>query len=131
MYNRIELIGHLGREPEMSYTPTGQAVTKFSVATSRKWTEKASGERKEHTDWFNIVAWQQLAETCNTYLHKGSKVYLAGRMESRKYTDKDNIERIAWDVVLSDMVMLDGKPAGAESSSGEHGAADPNADIPF
>lgn len=136
MFNRIELIGNLGRDPEMSYTPAGQAVTKFSVATSRRWTDKQSGERKEHTDWFNVVAWGQLAETCNTYLHRGSKVYVAGRMESRKYTDKDNIERTVWDVTAADLVMLDPKGEGSSASQGQphqpgtHGTPD-DTEIPF
>ncbi len=111
MLNKIMLIGNLGRDPELSYTPSGSAVTKFSVAVSRRWTEKASGERKEETQWFNVVAWEKLAETCNQYLRKGSKVYLEGRMTSRKYTDKTNVERTVWDVVLGDMQMLDTKDA--------------------
>ena len=127
MYNSITLIGHLGREPEMSYTPSGRAVTKFSVATSRKWKDEKGG-KQEHTDWFNVTAWQQLAETCNAYLHKGSKVFIEGRMESRTYTGKDGVERTAWDVIASNLVMLDGKPAGERS-----GAAEVTADdgIPF
>ena len=124
------LIGNLGRDPEMSYTPSGTAVTKFSLAVSRRWADKQAGERKEETTWFNVVAWQQLAETCNTYLRKGSKVYIEGRMTSRKYTDKDNIERTVWDVVAEQMEMLDTKPReGDAGSGGQH--ADPNSDIPF
>lgn len=130
MFNHITIVGHLGRDPEMSYTPTGTAVTKFSVAVSRRWTDKKSGEKQEHTDWFNITAWNQLGETCNSYLHKGSKVLCAGRMESRKYTDKDNVERTVWDLILSDMTMLDGAGQnGAERGKGTE--ADPNSDIPF
>jgi single-strand DNA-binding protein len=128
MYNHLTLVGNLGRDPEMSHTPSGQAVTKFSVAVSRRWTDAQTKEQKEHTDWFNCVAWRQLAETCNTYLHKGSKVLVAGRMESRKYTDRDGVERTAWDVVLSDMAMLDPKQRDDTSEAGELGAGD---DIPF
>lgn len=126
MLNRTEVIGHLGRDPEMSYTPSGRALCKFSVAVSRRW-KNDKGEQQEHTDWFNVTVWGQLAEVCNTYLHKGSKVYCAGRMESRKYTDKDNVERMAWDLVLADMEMLDTKPKGAGASE-ESATAD---DIPF
>jgi single-strand DNA-binding protein len=135
LLNKILLIGNLGRDPEMSYTPSGSAVTKFSVAVSRRWTEKASGERKEETQWFNVVAWEKLAETCNQYLRKGAKVYLEGRMMSRKYTDKDHIERTVWEVVLNDMQMLEPKEAhgGASAEAGAGGGVDgvtPDA-IPF
>ncbi len=130
MLNKIMLIGNLGRDPEMSYTPSGSAVTKFSVAVSRRSKDKQSGESKEETQWFNIVAWERLAEVCNQYLHKGSKVYLEGRMRSHKYSDKDNIERVAWEVVLNDMQMLDPKEArvGAGASGMDDVTPD---DIPF
>jgi single-strand DNA-binding protein len=112
MLNKIMLIGNLGREPEMSYTPSGTAVTKFSLAVNRRSKDRDTGERREETTWFNIVAWNQLAETCNSYLHKGSKVYIEGRMTSRKYTDKDGVERTVWDVIANEMQMLDTKGAG-------------------
>jgi single-strand DNA-binding protein len=135
--NKIILIGNLGRDPEMSYTPGGSAVTKFSVAVSRRWNEKATGERREETQWFSVVAWEKLAETCNQYLHKGSKVYLEGRMTSRKYTDKTNVERTVWDVVLSEMEMLDPKDQGSGAGAGsgarggdEFGDVTPQ-DVPF
>jgi single-strand DNA-binding protein len=135
MLNKIMLIGNLGRDPELSYTPSGSAVTKFSVAVNRRFNDKQSGERKEETQWFNVVAWEKLAETCHQYLRKGSKVYLEGRMVSRKYTDKDNIERTVWDVVLNDMQMLEPKEAraGASAEAGASGGVDdvtPD-DIPF
>src|SRR5215831_12953862 len=122
MLNKIMLIGNLGRDPEMSYTPSGKAVTKFSVAVSRRWTDRESNERREETTWFNVVAWDRLAETCTQYLHKGSKVYLEGRMTSRKYTNKDGVEVTAWDVNLTDMQMLDTK--GASQGDGGRGAGD-------
>jgi single-strand DNA-binding protein len=128
------LIGNLGRDPEMSYTPSGKAVTKFTVAVSRRWTDRESNERREETTWFNVVAWDRLAETCTQYLHKGSKVYLEGRMTSRKYTNKDGVEMTAWDVNLTDMQMLD--PRSAEGGQGqgqriaEAGYTDPD-EIPF
>jgi single-strand DNA-binding protein len=131
MLNKIMLIGNLGRDPEMSYTPSGSAVTKFTVAVSRRWNDKQSGERKEETQWFNVVAWERLAETCNQYLRKGSKVYLEGRMRSHKYNDKDGAERTAWEVVLTDMQMLDTKEArvGAPGAGGMEDMT-PD-DIPF
>lgn len=125
------LIGNLGRDPELSYTQSGKAVTKFSLAVSRRRRDE-SGEQREETTWFNVVAWERLAETCNTYLHKGSKVYIEGRMTSRKYTDKDGIERTVWDVVASEMEMLEPKGAGGSgggsSSYGDEMGAD---DVPF
>jgi single-strand DNA-binding protein len=105
MLNKIMLIGNLGRDPEMNYTPSGVAVTKFSLAVSRN-TKTSTGERQEETEWFNIVAWRQLAETCNTYLRKGSKVYIEGRLTQRKYTDRDGIQRTAIDVIANEMEML-------------------------
>jgi single-strand DNA-binding protein len=121
MLNKIMLIGNLGRDPELSYTPSGKAIAKFSLAVSRRRRDPESGEQREDTTWFNIVAWERLAETCNNYLHKGSKAYIEGRMTSRKYTDKDGIERTVWDVVASEMEMLD--PKGAASSGGGAGGS--------
>jgi single-strand DNA-binding protein len=132
MLNKIMLIGNLGRDPEMSYTPSGKAITKFTVAVNRRSRDRDTGERREETQWFNIVAWDQLAETCTQYLHKGSKVYLEGRMTSRKYTNKDGVEVTAWEVVLNEMQMLD--PKGAEGGQGQRvGAGDASDvdDIPF
>src|SRR5690348_16880452 len=103
--NKIMLIGNLGRDPEMSYTSSGIAVTKFSVAVKRV-SKSPTGERQDETDWFNIVAFRNLAETCNNYLRKGHKVYVEGRLTQRKYTDRNNVERTAVEVVLNDMEML-------------------------
>jgi len=82
--NKIIVIGHLGRDPEMKYTPNGQGVTSFSIASSRKYTT-SSGERREETEWFNCSVWGKLAETCNQYLTKGKQVYVEGRLSSRTY----------------------------------------------
>ena len=115
MLNKIMLIGNLGRDPEMNYTPSGVAVTKFSLAVSRSY-KTSTGEKRDETEWFNIVAWNKLAETCNTYLHKGSKVYIEGRLTQRKYTDKSGVERTALDVIANDMEMLTPKSAPSSSS---------------
>lgn len=115
--NKIILIGNLGRDPEMSYTPNGVAVTKFSLAVNRV-SKSPSGDRQEETEWFNIVAWRQLAETCNTYLRKGSKIYAEGRLTQRKYTDKNNVERTAVEVTLNEMEMLTPKENRQGGSSG-------------
>jgi len=116
MLNKIMLIGNLGKDPEMNYTPSGTAVTKFSLAVSR-YKKSSTGERQEETEWFNIVAWDKLAETCNQYLHKGSKVYIEGRQQQRKYTDKNGIDRWMVEVVVNDMEML--TPKSAQSSSSD------------
>ncbi len=129
--NKIMLIGNLGRDPELNYTPSGTAITKFTMAVNRRMRDRESGEKRDETTWFNIVAWNQLAETCNQYLHKGSKVYIEGRMTSRKFTDKDGNERTAWEVTANEMEMLDPKGQGQGSSSGG-GYDDMTADeVPF
>lgn len=129
MLNKIMLIGNLGREPEMNYTPSGKPVAKFSLAVNRR-TKSAAGERQEETTWFNVVVWDALAETCQKFLRKGSKVYIEGRITSRKYTDKDNVERTAWEVVASSMEMLDSKPAGESSAAGSYPDMGSD-DVPF
>lgn len=116
--NKIMLIGNLGRDPEMSYTPNGVAITKFSLAVNRV-SKSQSGERQEETDWFNIVAFRNIAETCNNYLRKGNKVYVEGRLTQRKYTDRNNVERTAIDVIINDMEMLTPK----SQSQGQGGSS--------
>ena len=127
--NKIILIGRLGRDPEMSYTPNGVAITKFSVAVSR-YSKSPSGERQEDTDWYNVTAFRQLAETCNTYLKKGSKVDVEGRIAQRKYVDRNNVERVSLDVTLNEMELLTPKePQGVGSSSGFGGVDDALGDL--
>jgi single-strand DNA-binding protein len=115
MLNKIMLIGNLGRDPELNVTAEGTPVTKFSLAVNRTYKSNA-GEKREETEWFNIVAWNKLAETCERYLHKGSKIYIEGRLTQRKYTDKEGTQRTSVEVIASDMKMLDSKSA---SSGGE------------
>ena len=116
MLNKIMLIGHLGRDPELQLTANqGTPVTKFSLAVSRTYTVR--GERKEETEWFNIIAWNKLAETCEKYLHKGSKVYIEGRLTTRKYQDKEGIQRTAIEVIANEMQMLDAKSASGGTSN--------------
>ena len=132
MLNKIMLIGNLGKDPEMNYTPSGIALTKFSLAVNRV-TKAATGEKQEETEWFNIIAWRQLAETCNTYLHKGSKVYIEGRLSQRKYTDKNGIDRWMVEVIANDMEMLTPKSAQGGSSdqflAGNADETDPLGDL--
>jgi len=116
MLNKVMLIGNLGRDPEMNYTPSGVAVTKFSLAVSRSYKVPATGEKRDETEWFNIVAWNKLAETCSAWLHKGNKVYIEGRISQRKYTDREGVQRTAMDIIASDMEML--TPKSAQGGSG-------------
>jgi single-strand DNA-binding protein len=110
------LIGNLGRDPEMNYTQGGTAITKFTLAVNR-YSKGTDGERKTETEWFNIIAWRELAETCSKYLQKGQKVFVEGRLTQRKYLDKNNVERTTVEVIINDMEMLTPKGQGVPSSS--------------
>jgi single-strand DNA-binding protein len=110
------LIGHLGRDPEVRYTPSNVAVVNFSMATSEKWKDKNSGEQKENTEWHNVVGWRRLAEICGEYLHKGSKIYCEGKLQTRSWEDKDENTRYKTEIVMTSMIMLDGKNSGGGSS---------------
>jgi single-strand DNA-binding protein len=103
--NKVMIIGHLGRDPEMRYTPSGRPVTTFSVATSRSW-HSADGERHEETEWFNVVAWGSLAEICNQYLHKGQQVYIEGRLQTRRWEDTEGNKHFTTELVAKEMIML-------------------------
>ena len=116
MLNKVILIGNLGRDPEVRYLPSGDAVANFSIATSENWKDR-NGQRQERTEWHNISMFGRLAEIAGQYLKKGSKVYIEGRIQSRKYTGKDGIERTAYEIVCSEMKMLGGK---AEGGDGQH-----------
>nr|DAX86156.1 MAG TPA: Single strand binding protein [Caudoviricetes sp.] len=106
--NKVILIGRLGRDPETRYMPNGDAVCNFSIATDESWKDQ-SGQKKERTEWHNITMYRKLAEIAAQYLKKGSLVYIEGRIQSRKYTGKDGIERTAYEIVCSEMKMLDSK----------------------
>ena len=102
--NRIQLIGHLGKDPEVRSTPTGKKVTSFSVAVSRRW-KNSAGEEKESTDWFNVEAWGRLGEVCKQYLHKGRLVFLEGHLRTDRY-DHEGETRYFTKVIASQMQML-------------------------
>jgi len=103
--NKVMIIGHLGRDPEMRYTPSGRPVTTFSVAVSRTW-NTVDGERHSETEWFNIVAWGNLAEICKQYLKKGQQVFIEGRLQTRHWEDKEGQKRTSVEVVANEMMML-------------------------
>ncbi|HYK89546.1 MAG TPA: single-stranded DNA-binding protein [Acidobacteriota bacterium] len=113
--NKVLLIGRLGKDPEIRYTPDGSPVASFSLATSENWTDK-SGTRQERTEWHNIVAWSKLAELSKRYLVKGRQVYIEGRIRTREWNDKDGNKRRTTEVIASQMVLLGSKPEGAEAS---------------
>jgi single-strand DNA-binding protein len=112
------IIGNLGRDPEMRYTPSGRPVTTFSVATSRSW-NTSDGERRTETEWFNVVAWGSLAEICKQYLSKGQQVYIEGRLQTRRWEDDDGNKRTTTEVVAKEMVMLGNRPRGKDKEAEE------------
>ena len=107
--NRVQLIGRLGKDPETHSTPTGKKVVNFSLAVSRRW-KSAEGENKEATEWVNVEAWGRVGEICQQYLHKGSLVYVEGRLQTDKYEDKGGETKYYTKVVALSMQMLDRKP---------------------
>ena len=114
--NKAILIGRLGRDPETRYMPNGDAVCNFSIATTESWKDR-NGQRQERTEWHNISMFGRLAEIAGQYLKKGSLVYLEGKIQSRKYTGKDGIERTAFEIIASEMKMLGGKAEGSSEST--------------
>jgi single-strand DNA-binding protein len=125
------IIGNLGRDPEMRYTPNGRPVTTFSVACNHVYTA-ADGERREETEWFRVSAWGKLGETCSQYLKKGSRVYVEGRLRTRTWEGQDGQKRTDLEVIASDMRILDPKGRGepTEVAGDEHGIMDAD-QIPF
>ncbi len=112
--NKVILIGNLGRDPEVRYTPGGLAVANFSLATSEAWTNK-EGEKETRTEWHKIVAWGRLGEICGEYLSKGKQVYIEGRIQTREWEDKEGIKRYTTEIVASQMLMLGSKDFTGES----------------
>jgi single-strand DNA-binding protein len=102
------IIGYLGRDPEMRYTPSGRPVTSFSVATSRTWTS-SEGERREETEWFNVVAWGNLAEICKQHLSKDQQVYIEGRLQTRGWEDSEGKKHYRTELVANEMIVLGGR----------------------
>ena len=114
--NKVILIGNLGKDPELKYTPSGSAVATFSLATTERWADK-SGQRQDRTEWHNIVAWGKLAELCNQYLKKGRSAYIEGRISTRSWDDKDGNKKYKTEIVALTVQFLGG-PGNAGSVSG-------------
>lgn len=104
--NKVIIVGHLGRDPETRYMPNGEAVTTINVATTESWKDKNSGEKKEQTEWHRITFYRRLAEVVGQYLRKGSQIYVEGRLQTRKWQDKEGVERYTTEIIADSMQML-------------------------
>jgi len=121
--NKVILIGNLGKDPEVRYSPSGGAIASLTLATSESWKDKNTGEKVEKTEWHRVVAFKRTAEIMGEYLKKGSKVYIEGKLQTRKWQDKEGKDRYTTEVVARDMQMLDGR-------AGESGHQSPAASMP-
>ena len=104
--NKVIIIGNLGKDPETRYMPNGEAITNITVATTESWKDKSSGEKKEQTEWHRVTFYRRLAEVAGQYLKKGSQVYVEGRLQTRKWTDKDGADRYTTEIIADEMKML-------------------------
>lgn len=114
--NKAILIGRLGRDPEVRYMPNGDAVCNFSLATDESWKDK-TGQRQTKTEWHAVTLYRRIAEIAGQYLKKGSQVYLEGKIQSRKYTDKNGVERTAYEIICHEMKMLGGNDSGQQAQA--------------
>ena len=126
--NKVMLIGRLGRDPEMRYTPSGRPVTTFSLATSRTW-NTSEGERRTETEWFNVVAWGSLAEICKQFLIKGQQVYVEGRLQTRHWEDTEGVKHSVTEIVANEMIML-GERRETNNTGAEFGVEEED-EFPF
>jgi single-strand DNA-binding protein len=142
--NKVILVGHLGKDPEVRYMPSGNAVCNVTLATSDSWKDKQSGEQKDRTEWHNLVFYGRLAEIAGEYLRKGSQAYVEGRLQTRKWQDKSGNDRYTTEIIVNDMQMLGGRGGGggsadfnaapasrASSAAPSSGADEFDDDIPF
>jgi len=116
--NKVILIGNLGQDPEVKYMPNGGAVTNVTVATSESWKDKSTGEQKENTEWHRVVFFRRLAEIAGEYLKKGSKVYIEGKLQTRKWQDQSGNDRYTTEIIANEMQMLDSRGGGGGGSGG-------------
>lgn len=122
--NKVTLIGYLGHDPEMRYLPSGEPVAHLALATTETWRDKASGEKRESTEWHRVVLFRKLGEIAGQYLKKGSHVYIEGRLQTRKWTGKDGVERHSTEIIGDDMRMLSPRPAGQDDAGDAHESRD-------
>ncbi len=116
--NKVILVGNLGRDPEVRYAPSGAAICNVTIATSRNWKDKTSGERQEETEWHRVVFYDRLAEIAGEYLKKGRPVYVEGRLKTRKWTDKDGVEKYTTEIIASEMQLLGGREGAGDDAGG-------------
>jgi len=119
--NKVILVGNLGQDPEVRFMPNGTAVANFTIATSESWKDKQTGEQKERTEWHRIVMYQRLAEIAGEYLRKGAKIYIEGKLQTRKWQDQNGQERYTTEIVANEMQMLDGRGQGGAQGGGGFG----------
>ena len=139
MINKATILGRLGQDPEMKYAASGTAICNVSVATSETWKDKNTGEKQQKSEWHRVAAFGKLAEIMGDFLRKGSLVYIEGRIQTRKWTDKDGQDRYSTEIIANEMKMLDGKPSEGGSRPAQQpqqqpapaGGGDYDDDIPF
>lgn len=128
--NKVQIIGHLGADPDQRFMPSGKAVTNIRVATSETWKDRDSGDKKEKTEWHSVVAFDKLAEIMGEYLRKGALVYIEGKLQTRKWQDKEGKDRYTTEIIAQQMQMLGGKPQGDRAPKQEQPAKS-DAEGPF
>lgn len=122
--NKVIIVGNLGKDPEVRYMPSGSAICSVTIATSRQWKDKTSGDRQEETEWHRVTFFDRMAEIAGEYLKKGRPVYVEGRLKTRKYTDKDGVEKYTTEIVATDMQLLGGREGGGGGGGGGMGGDD-------
>ncbi len=135
MLNKATLIGNLGADPDVRYLPSGGAVTTISIATTRRWKDKQTGERRDATEWHRVVFFNRIAEVAGEYLKKGSQIYVEGRIQTNKWTDKEGIDRYSTEIIANEMTMLGSRtggtaPLGQEQQTTQNSYQAPAAQTP-
>ena len=130
MINKASIVGNLGADPEHKHTQAGKQVASFNVATTERWRDQ-DGQQQESTEWHRIVAWDRLAEICGNYLHKGSRVYIEGKLQTRKWQDQSGNDRYTTEIVAREMKILDGKSQQKDADYGREGVPTTGDDVPF
>ena len=129
--NKVIILGRLGQDPELKYTPSGAAVCNFSLATSESWNDKNSGQKQERTEWHRIIVWGKLAELCNQYLSKGRQAFVEGKLQTRSYDDNDGVKRYITEIVASTVQFLGGQSESNQGNNEQAQGYDVPADASF
>ena len=128
--NKVTLLGHLGADAELKFMPSGEAVANLRLATTQKWTDKVTNEKKEQTEWHRLVCFRRLAEIAGQYCKKGKQIYVEGRLQTRKWTDEQGVERYSTEIVINELQLLGGRPEGAAESQGSEPSEQRSAPAP-